>query len=207
MAGVVGWAPLADPDLSAILHSLVDGAGGRYLRGIRHQVHDESDPDWIARPEIVAGVGSVGKAGLVYDLLSKEPELPACIRCVAGNPEMQFVLDHIAKPRIAQGELEPWRSLITTLAGFPNVSCKISGMVTEADWKNWELSDFEPFLRHVVSAFGPDRLMFGSDWPVCLLAGSYDRVYDLATGMLSGLDADGREKVFGLNARRIYGIE
>ncbi|WP_421853530.1 amidohydrolase family protein [Oricola sp.] len=207
VAGVVGWAPLTDVGLPEILRSLAEGEGGRYLCGIRHQVHDESDPGWISRPDVMNGIRAIGEAGLVYDLLVKEPELAAAIRCVTENPDMQFVLDHVAKPRIAAGELEPWRGLITALAALPNVACKISGMVTEADWAGWTKADFEPYIEHVVTVFGPQRLMFGSDWPVCLLAGSYAQVHGLAAELLSGFDDESRAMIFGLNAQRIYGLD
>ncbi|MEM7462120.1 MAG: amidohydrolase family protein, partial [Pseudomonadota bacterium] len=133
VAGVVGWADLVDPNIDDVLSDLKSGPGGEYLVGIRHQIHDEEDPDWPACPDVIDGVAAVGRAGLVYDLLTRERELPASLKLVAANPQTSFVMDHISKPRIAAGEMQPWQDLMTELAGFDNVWCKISGMITEAD--------------------------------------------------------------------------
>ena len=196
-----------DPEVDKILASLKAESGGRFLKSIRHQVHDEADPGWLNRPEVMAGVRAVGRAGLVYDLLPKEPELPACIRCVAENPEMRFVVDHIAKPRIAAGEMEPWASLMRELASYPNVWCKISGMVTEAAMSSWQEDDFRPYVERVLAVYGEDRVLFGSDWPVCLLAAdSYGAVQSLAQRLLSDLSPEARAKAFGINAQALYGL-
>lgn len=207
IGGVIGWVPLYDPEIDKILVSLKEGPGGRFLKAIRHQVHDEADPAWLNRPDVMAGVRAVGRAGLVYDLLPKEPQLPACIRCVAENPGMRFVVDHIAKPRIAAHELEPWATLMKELASYPNVWCKISGMVTEADMSSWREDDFRPYVERVLAFYGEDRVLFGSDWPVCLLAAdSYQAVHRLAHNLLSSLSPAARAKAFGINAQVVYGI-
>jgi L-fuconolactonase len=204
---VIGWVPLYDPEVDKILASLKAESGGRFLKSIRHQVHDEADPGWLNRPEVMAGVRAVGRAGLVYDLLPKEPELPACIRCVAENPEMRFVVDHIAKPRIAAGEMEPWASLMRELASYPNVWCKISGMVTEAAMSSWQEDDFRPYVERALAFYGEDRVLFGSDWPVCVLAvDSYEAVHGLAQKLLSSLSPEARAKAFGINAQVLYGL-
>ena len=204
VAGVVGWVDLTDPKVGDTLAALMEGPDGGYLKGIRHQVHDEEDKGWVARPEVIRGIKAVGEAGLVYDLLPKEPELPACIKAVDACPEVRFVVDHIAKPRIAQGEMQPWATLLGDLALRPNVMCKLSGMVTEADWKAWKPEDLRPYVEKVLEVFGEDRVMFGSDWPVCLLASDYAGVKGTLEGLLGGLDGRGRAKVFGGNATLQY---
>ncbi|MGI9399765.1 MAG: amidohydrolase family protein [Rhizobiaceae bacterium] len=207
VAGVVGWADLTDPDIDIVLANLKSGPGGKYLVGIRHQIHDEENPDWAARPDVINGVAAVGRAGLVYDLLTRERELPASLKLVAANPQVTFVMDHISKPRIAEGEMQPWQDLMTELAGFNNVWCKISGMVTEADWKNWTVEDLEPYVAHVIKSFGTDRLLFGSDWPVCNLAGDYRSVFSSAETLVRKLAPEAFDKVFAQNAVRLYGLK
>jgi L-fuconolactonase len=203
--GVVGWADLTARDLPRDLAALKAGPGGRYLVGIRHQAHDEDDPDWLARPDVVAGIRYVLEADLAYELLVKERELPSAIRCVDSLPnDARLIVDHIAKPRIAAGELEPWKGLMTNIASRPNVWCKLSGMVTEADWTSWSPADLRPYADHVLSAFGPERVIFGSDWPVCLLAASYGEVVDTAESLIGGLTPSERAAIMGGNAARFY---
>ncbi len=206
VAGVVGWVDLTEPGLEDTLASLKQGAHGGFLKGIRHQVHDEEDKQWVARKDVIAGIKKVGEAGLAYDLLPKEPELPACIKAVDANPNMRFVVDHIAKPRIAMGEMEPWASLLGELAKRPNVMCKLSGMVTEADWRAWKPADLKPYVEKVLEFFGEDRVMFGSDWPVCLLASNYATVKDTLDGLLGGMNSEAKAKVFGKNATACYNL-
>ena len=148
--------------------------------GIRHQVHDEADREWLLRPEAQRGVAAVGEAGLAYDVLVRSRELPSGLATVQAHPGMRFVVDHIAKPNIKEREIEPWTSRMRPLADYPNVWVKVSGMITEADWDRWEPYDLVPYVSRLLEWFGPNRLMFGSDWPVCELAGTYDRVYDAA---------------------------
>ena len=205
--GVVGWVDLISPGVANDLSRLLAGPGGSYLKGIRHQAHDEEDKSWLAREDVIRGIKACGAEGLVYDLLPKEPELPACIACVDAAPEVQFVLDHIAKPRISEGEMAPWVGLVTELAERPNVACKLSGMITEADWKSWNVEDLRQYSDIVLDVFGPDRVMFGSDWPVCLLAGEYDQVVTAAKALTETLADEERRKVFGQNAARIYKLE
>ncbi len=205
--GVVGWVDLMDRLVGDTLDELLEGPGGSYLKGIRHQAHDEADEDWLARPDVIAGVAECGARGLVQDLLAKEPQLPACITIADVLPEAQFVLDHIAKPRIAAGQMDPWRALIEELARRDNVVCKLSGMITEAAWDSWTVDDLRPYADVVLEAFGPERLMFGSDWPVCLLAGSYGEVVSAAEELTADLSADERALIFGGTARRIYRLD
>jgi L-fuconolactonase len=204
VAGVVGWVDLINPAVDGVLARLLAGPNGAYLKGIRHQVHDEEDKEWVAREDVIRGIKAVGEAGLVYDLLPKEPELPACIKAVDANPNMRFVVDHIAKPRIAMGEMEPWTALMTQMAQRPNVMCKLSGMVTEADWQAWKPADLKPYVEKVLELFGEDRVLFGSDWPVCLLAAEYSGVKGALEEVLGKISGNTRAKIFGGNASKLY---
>lgn len=201
IAGVVGWADLTDPGLPEVLASL-----GGPLAGIRHQAQDEADARWLARPEVRAGLAAVADAGLVYDLLVTPRELPAAAETARDLPGLSFVLDHGAKPPIGEDGWEPWAAQITALAALPNVSCKLSGLITEADWEQWRPRDVLPYARHLLDAFGPDRLLFGSDWPVCLLAGEYTDVVALAEQAVASLTPTERSAVLGHNAARIYAL-
>ncbi|MEU0568763.1 amidohydrolase family protein [Nonomuraea sp. NPDC005983] len=199
VAGVVGWIDLTAPDAADVLAGLPGG-----LVGVRHGVQSEPDPGWLTRPDVRRGLGAVAAAGLAYDLLTLPYQLPAAIDTVAAMPELTFVLDHLSKPPIASGELEPWASRIRELAGHPNVYCKLSGMVTEADWASWQVAELRPYAETVLDAFGPERVMFGSDWPVCLLAAEYGQVAAAADELCAGLSAGERADVFAGTARRAY---
>jgi L-fuconolactonase len=201
VAGVVGWIDLTDPAIDAALDRL---ALRRKLVGIRHQVHDEADPRWLLREDVQRGLAAVFQHGLVYDLLVRTRELAAAIEVARIFPKGRFVLDHSAKPTIASGITADWRSGIALLAEQPNVWCKLSGLVTEADWRGWTAEQLLPAVRHVWSAFGEDRLIFGSDWPVCLLAGDYAQVKRAATACLRAVGAAGSPKVWGANAIEAY---
>jgi L-fuconolactonase len=206
VAGVVGWVDLADPEVAATLAALRDRPGGRALVGVRHQVHDEPDPDWLLRDRVLDGLATVAAAGLVYDLLVRERELPAARVVAERLPELTLVVDHLAKPRIREGAMEPWAGDLAALARHPNVACKVSGLVTEADWTAWTPAQLVPYVAHATEVFGPERLLFGSDWPVCLLAAGYAEVVAAATEALdrAGLSPAEREAVFGANAHRLY---
>jgi L-fuconolactonase len=203
--GVVAWVDLTSPDVDADIRALKHGQGGRYLVGIRHQVHDEPDPDWLLREDVARGLAAVHGHGLAYDLLLRPRELPAAITAVRRMPQMRWVLDHIAKPEIANGGWEPWATHIAQLAAAcPTVWVKLSGMVTEADWARWTADDLAPYVRHVLASFGPERAMIGSDWPVCLLAASYGRVMDTARQLMSHLTPDQQEAILWRNAAAAY---
>ncbi|MFL6225314.1 MAG: amidohydrolase family protein [Actinomycetes bacterium] len=206
VAGVVGWVDLADPEVAATLAALRARPGGRSLVGVRHQVHDEPDPDWLLRDQVLEGLAAVAGAGLVYDLLVRERELPAARVVAERLPELTLVVDHLAKPRIREGAMEPWTGGLAALARHPNVACKVSGLVTEADWTAWTPAQLVPYVAHAAEVFGPERLLFGSDWPVCLLAAGYAEVVAAATEALgrAGLGPAEREAVLGANARRLY---
>ncbi|WP_411144158.1 amidohydrolase family protein [Streptomyces sp. x-80] len=199
--GVVGWADLTDPGLAGVLAALPAG-----LVGVRHQVQDEPDPDWLTRPDVLRGLGAVAGAGLVYDLLVTPRELPAALAAVRALPELAFVLDHAAKPAVARGDWQPWAAGIADLARLPNVSCKLSGLVTEADWAAWRPRQLLPYARHVLDAFGPERVLFGSDWPVCTLAAGYADVVALAEAATGHLTPAERSAVFGGTAGRVYRV-
>ncbi|MCK2237881.1 MULTISPECIES: amidohydrolase [unclassified Crossiella] len=207
VAAVVGWTDLTAPDIADTLAGLRAGHGGRWLRGIRHQVQGEADPRWLCRPEVRRGLAAVAAAGLSYDLLTLPHQLPAAIETVKALPELSFVLDHCSKPPIASGELEPWASDLRALAALPNVTCKLSGLVTEADWAQWTVEQLRPYTEVVLAAFGPERVMFGSDWPVCLLAAPYATVLETAEVLTDRLTPTERAAVFGDTARRVYAIE
>jgi L-fuconolactonase len=206
VAGVVGWVDLTAAGVADALAALAAGPSGAALVGIRHQVHDEPDPDWLAREDVLRGLEVVAAAGLVYDLLVRERELPAALLAVERLPQLAFVVDHLAKPRVREAVTDPWAARLRLLARHQNVSCKVSGLVTEADWNRWTTGHLTPYVRHAVDAFGPERLLFGSDWPVCLLAASYAEVVEAAAETLerAGLDSGEREAVFGANALRTY---
>ncbi|MCX4613892.1 amidohydrolase family protein [Streptomyces sp. RLB3-17] len=204
IAGVVGWTDLTRPDVADELARLRGLPGGRHLKGIRHQVQGEPDPEWLLRPDVRDGLAAVAEAGLVYDLVVLPHQLPACVRAAAGHPGLTFVLDHLGKPPIATGALRPWATAVRALAALPNTVCKLSGMVTEADHAKWTVDGLRPYADTVLDAFGPGRLMFGSDWPVCTLAASYGQVVDVAEELTGGLGAEERAEVFGGTATRVY---
>jgi len=217
VAGVVGWADLASPEVAATLRELRATPGGSRLVGIRHQVHDEPDAGWLLRPEVQRGLAAVGEAGLVYDLLVRTRELPAALETARRHPDVRFVLDHLAKPPIASGgadhglgaargwaAAQGWAAAMAPFADLAHVSCKLSGLVTEADPSAWTLADLEPYVRRALEWFGPGRCLFGSDWPVCTLAAPYQGVVDALLECLSGLGETDRAAVMGENAVRVY---
>jgi L-fuconolactonase len=207
VAGVVGWVDLTDPGVAAVLRRLQDGPGGRYLVGVRHQVHDEPDPEWLLRDDVLRGLAAVDEANLAYDLLVRTRELPAASEVARRFPHLRFVIDHIAKPPIASGEIDAWATAMTPFAELDNVVCKLSGMVTEANWATWTVDDLAPYVGRLVAWFGPKRLLFGSDWPVCLLAAPYETVVAAYRQVVSGLSGDAQDAIFGANAVRVYALE
>ncbi len=202
IAGVVGWVPLADPHVETALAKLSANAK---LKGVRHVLQGEAD-EYFHRQDFNAGIALLKRYSLTYDVLVVERQLPAAIQLVDRHPNQPFVLDHVAKPRIAAGEIEPWRSRIQELARRPHVVCKLSGMVTEADFQCWSIEDLRPYVETVLEAFGPGRLLFGSDWPVCTVASSYSRWISVVNAFLSDLSSNEQESVFGGNAAKFYGL-
>ncbi|MFC0546836.1 amidohydrolase family protein [Kutzneria chonburiensis] len=203
---VTGWTDLTAPDVAETLTILKEGHGGRWLKGIRHQVQGEPDPNWLTRTDVLNGLKAVGEAGLVYELLTYPHQLPAAIEAAKQLDGTSFVLDHCSKPPITTGELEPWATRVKELAQLPNVTCKLSGLVTEAS-KDWTIADLRPYVETVIDAFGPERLMFGSDWPVCLLHASYAQVVEATEELLGGLSETEQDAVWGDTAARVYGIK
>lgn len=187
VAGVVGWIDLTGPDSGAMLDDLIAGPGGRWLCGIRHQVHDEADPAWILRPDVRRGLSAVAARGLTYDLLVRPRELPHVVALLDAMPALRCVVDHIAKPDIARGAFEPWAALMAQVAARPNAWCKLSGMVTQADWARWTPDDIAPYIAEVLRLFGPERCLVGSDWPVCLVAADYGRTLILVRAAIAAL--------------------
>jgi L-fuconolactonase len=203
--GVVGWADLTAPDVADQLARLVQAPGGDRLVGLRHQVQEEPDPDWLRRPDVTAGLRAVADAGLAYDLIVRPHQLAAATYAAQSVPQLRFVLDHGGKPPVAAGGLEPWAGAIRALAACPNVACKLSGLVTEAG-PGATSATFGPVADVILSAFGAERVMFGSDWPVCLLASDYPGVISLARVLTAGLSAAERAAVFAGTAARVYRI-
>lgn len=207
IVGVVGWLQIDSPNAIADCEKYLQSPGASYLKGIRDVAQDLPDSNYLAKSQSIATVRQLGKMGLTYDILTKTPELKAAIELVKACPDVQFVLDHISKPYIANGEIEPWKSLITELAAFENVSCKISGMVTEAHWDSWTVQNFAPYVDHIINSFGPQRLMFGSDWPVALLAAaSYSEVVHLAESLTANFSETENELFWLENAISAYKI-
>ena len=201
--GVVGWVDLRAPSLT---ETLTRQRSNPLLKGFRHIAQSEPD-DFLGRPEICAGIAQLGDHGFTYDILIRPSQFAAADFLVESCPGVRFVLDHCAKPPIASGDLSEWRRGIARLARHANVSCKISGLITEASWTRWSASDILPCLDVAAAAFGADRLMFGSDWPVCLLAGEYARVAELVESWAARLTATERERVFGGTAMSVYRLE
>ena len=199
--GVVGWVDLQS---ETVEQQLAELAKHPKFVGVRHVVQDEPDVNFMLRPNFLRGLGKLIQFNLTYDILIYPKQLPAAITLARKFPEQPFVLDHIAKPFIKEGVLSPWREQVHELAASPNVWCKVSGMITEANHATWKPADFTPYLDAVFEAFGEDRLMYGSDWPVCLLAGSYERMFELVDACTRQLTPSARAKFFGDNAVRFY---
>jgi L-fuconolactonase len=202
--GVVGWVDLRS---EAVARQLEEFAPNSRFVGVRHVVQDEPDDNFMLRADFQRGIALLKQFDLAYDILIYPRQLPAAIELVTKFPEQPFVLDHIAKPMIKSHTMSPWQEQIRDLARRPNVHCKISGMVTEAAWGQWEDEDFRPYLDVVFEAFGVGRLMYGSDWPVCLLSAGYEHVFNLVRDYVRKLPQPVREKILGENAVEFYGIK
>jgi L-fuconolactonase len=202
IAGVVGWVPLVSPTVDADLEQF---ATDSKLVGVRHVLQAEHE-SYMAREDFNSGIRLLRKYSLVYDLLVFEHQLGAAIDFVDRHPDQLIILDHLAKPLIATRSIEPWREQIKELARRPHVACKISGMVTEADFHRWAKEDLQPYFDTVLEAFGPGRLLFGSDWPVCTVASEYAHWCDIVRQFTAGLSAEEQAMIFGDNAARLYGL-
>jgi L-fuconolactonase len=204
IAGVVGWLDLLSPRVAERLEYF---SHFKKLRGFRHVAQAEPDDRFLVQEHFVKGLAQLHAFGLTYDILIYPKQLPAAIDLVTRLPEQRFAVDHLAKPEIKSGKTSPWAAQMREIAQNKNVFCKISGLVTEADWKHWEAADFKPYLDVAFSAFGADRLMFGSDWPVCLLAATYGQVKQLIDKYVKGFSQSDQDKIFGGNAARFYGLK
>jgi L-fuconolactonase len=202
--GVVGWVPLLEPDVAQQLERLTAHSK---LRGVRHVVQAEPDERFMLRYDFNRGISRLKDFGLVYDILIFQQMLPAAIEMVDLHPDQIFVLDHLAKPRIGENEIEPWHTHLLDLAERPNVYCKVSGMVTEASYDRWTPEQLRPYWDAVLEAFGPERMMFGSDWPVCLVACAYPRWRKLVDEFAGGLSHSERAHLFGMTAVEAYSLE
>lgn len=202
--GVVGWVDLCSPDAEKQLKRF---ASNKKFVGVRHVVQDEPDDRFMLRPDFQAGISLLEKYNLTYDILIYPRHFPMAVALVDRFPDQKFVLDHMGKPFIKDGTLEPWKSDITELASYKNVWCKVSGMVTEADWRQWKPEDFYPYLNVVEEVFGYDRIMLGSDWPVCLLAGSYKEVMNVPATYFRNVPEGTMRKLGSENCIQFYGLK
>ena len=203
VAAVVGWIDLMDPGIDEQLDTLKLYPK---LKGFRHQWEDKSDPAWIIRPDVLKGLQRIAAHGFSYDLLAKPPNWKYLIQVAEAVPDLSLVIDHIAKPNIAKHQFQDWAETMAQAAAVPQMMLKLSGMISEADWKNWQPADLKPYIERGLELFGPDRLMFGSDWPVCLLAGSYRQVFEATQECLAGYSETVCEKIFSETARNFYRI-
>jgi L-fuconolactonase len=203
VAGVVAWAPIEDGAIaSSYLEALVQI--DPRIKGVRRLIQSEADPEFPNQPGFVEGLRLLPSYGLSFDICIQHHQLERSIQMVRACPETSFVLDHLGKPNVKAGQLEPWREQIVELAELPNVVCKVSGLVTEADHARWTIADLQPYVLHVLEAFGEDRVLFGGDWPVVTMAASYHRWVTTLNQLTSHLSPSARRKLWSENARRVY---
>ena len=207
VTGVVGWVDLADPAVDEALAELGARPDGKWLVGIRHPVQDEQDAEWLLRLDVQRGLTAVADAGLAYDFLVRPRELPATLATARAFPRMRFVIDHLGKPPVASDQLDTWAGLLEPFRGLLNVSCKLSGMLTEAGWTGWAPPLLRPYVSTALDIFGVERLMYGSDWPVSLLRGQYGVVKQALEEALPPLPQWAWQKVFGGNAINVYRLD
>lgn len=203
--GVVGWVDLTAPDVTDRIAQLVASPGGAGLVGLRHQVQTEADPGWLTRPDVLRGLAATAESGLVFELLVRHHQLPAAVEAVRRTPAGRFALSHLGKPPVAAGEWEPWATHMGELAASGAVVAKLSGLVTEAS-PSWTVADLEPYAAHALSVFGPDRVVAGSDWPVCLLRADYETVSSVNHRLVSALSPAEQDAVLGGTAMSWYGL-
>ncbi|HYJ87991.1 MAG TPA: amidohydrolase family protein [Pyrinomonadaceae bacterium] len=201
VAGVVGWVNLEDPEMERELETL---AANPKFKGVRHLVESETNDDWLVQASVLNGLRVLEKHGVSYDLLVHTRHLKHVKTIAEACPNLSLVIDHMAKPPIASREITPWADALNEVAAYPNVSCKLSGLVTEANWSSWTIEDLRPYVARALEFFGPKRMMFGSDWPVCLLAASYNRVLESFQLLLADLPEEDRNRIFGGNAIEFY---
>lgn len=204
IAGIVGWLDLRAPDVAQRLAYFKQFGK---IRGFRHVVQDEPDDRFLLQPNFLRGIGLLREFGFTYDVLIYPNQLLNATDFVQSFPDQPFVIDHIAKPAMKTREITIWARHMAAIAANPNVHCKISGLITEADWSSWQVSDFDPYLDVVFDTFGVNRVMFGSDWPVCLLAGTYEQVLEIVENYAKNRSLEEKHKIFGGNAARFYGVK
>lgn len=206
VAGIVGFLKIDAPDAIAHLDGYETLKGFEHLVGIRDIAHDYPDVNYLSQPQVIKNCQELGRRKIVYDLLTKTPQLQSGIDLAKACPDTTFVMDHISKPYIVKGTLEPWATMMRELSLLPNVYCKVSGMVTEANWKDWKVSDFVPYVDILLESFGPSRLMFGSDWPVALLAGTYKDIVTLAEELIFSLSENEQKEFWSGTATKAYSL-
>jgi len=202
--GIVGWVDLKSNSLEKDLEQFVTY---EKLKGVRHVLHDEDDDRYMLRPDFKKGIGRLEKYGLTYDILICPRHIKYACALVSEFPQQKFIVDHIAKPLIKEGKIEPWKKDILELARADNVFCKLSGMVTEANWNSWKQEDFIPYMEIILEAFGPNRLLFGSDWPVCTVAAKYEQVLGIVNNFINSLSQAEQAYIMGQNAIDFYNLE
>ena len=203
VGGVVGWLDMEADDFE---DKLTEYRSKSKFVGIRPVIHDISDDAWMIRPKVLESFKHLADLDFPFEFLTFSRHLPFVLQVLENVPGLRAVMDHISKPEIKDGNMQPWQDLLKEVAAHPNAYCKMSGMITEADHEHWTVDDLRPYVDHVLECFGPDRLMYGSDWPVCLLAGSYERVIGAAETLTSDMDEDSKAKVFGGNAVKFYNL-
>lgn len=207
ICAVVGWLDLESTDIRPQLDQYLSHPGGKNLVSIRDIAQDKPDPNWFLREDVIKNIHRIAEYGLTFDILTKPPQLAAAVEMVKQSPQNTFVLDHISKPYIAKSEVQPWADQISEIASHENVFVKVSGLFTEADWHNWNHQTFAPYLDHILNTFTPARMMFGSDWPVCLLAATYADTINLMEEFVKEFSVSEQESFWANNARRAYKLK
>lgn len=204
ICAVVGWLDLESEDIRPQLDKYLSHPGGKNLVSIRDLAQDKEDPNWLLRDNVVRNIHRIGEAGLTFDILTRPPQLAAAVEMVKMSPNNNFVLDHISKPYMAKGEMQPWADQISEIASHENVVVKVSGLFTEANWSDWRHETFKPYLDHILKSFSPARMMFGSDWPVCLLAATYTDTINLMEEFTKNFTKSEQESFWAGTAKRAY---
>jgi len=207
ICAVVGWLDLESDDIRPELEKYLSHPGGKNLVSIRDLAQDKEDPNWLLRDNVVKNIHRIGEAGLTFDILTRPPQLAAAVEMVKKSPNNSFVLDHISKPYMAKGEMQPWADQMSEIASYENVVVKVSGLFTEANWSDWSQETFRPYLDHVLNSFSPSRMMFGSDWPVCLLAATYTDTINLMEEFTKNFTKSEQESFWAGTAKRAYKLK
>ena len=207
VCAVVGWLDLESDDIRPQLEKYLSHSGGKNLVSIRDMAQDKADPNWLLRKDVIKNIHRVAEYGLTFDILTRPPQLAAAAEMVKRSPNNTFVLDHISKPYMAKNEIQPWADQISQIASHENVSVKVSGLFTEANWSNWSNQTFRPYFDHILNSFTPSRMMFGSDWPVCLLAATYSQTINLMEELTKEFTKIEQESFWSGTARQFYRLK